>query len=270
MESYQTFYDHKREPMRYESTTGLSDELLEELQTRVEQICSSCVELSGRPTLMSIRSQVLLTLVLLRQNISQMFAADIFGISLPTVSRIYRAMVPLLNQACCMHGITLAEAVATRPIVVDGTYVPTGNRAATGRHNYSGKRHCQNLSIQVACDLDGTLIAVSDPIPGARHDGAAITLTGWQDTLDAGTWIADGAYIATGALTPKRKPIDQEHTDQATAFSHDIASLRYVVERCIAHLKNWKILAKGYRGRLTELPIAIRTITQLGLYRLGW
>lgn len=256
--------------MHYESTTGLSDELLEELQTRVEQIFVSRVELSGRPKLMSIRSQVLLTLLLLRQNISQMFAAEIFGVSQPTVSRIYRAMVPLLNQACCMHGLTLAQAVDTRPVAVDGTYVPTGNRTATVRDNYSGKRHCQNLSIQVACDLDGTLVAVSEPVPGARHDAAAITLTGWQETLDTGTWIADGAYIATGALTPKRKPVREDHTDQATAFNHDIAALRYVVERCIAHLKNWKILAKGYRGHLSELPIIIRTITKLELYRLGW
>ncbi|WP_260425121.1 hypothetical protein [Arachnia propionica] len=39
------------------------------------------------------------------------------------------------------------------------------------------------------------------------------------------------------------------------------------VEHCIAHLKNWKILAKGYRGRLKELPAIIRIVTQLELLR---
>jgi len=42
------------------------------------------------------------------------------------------------------------------------------------------------------------------------------------------------------------------------------------VERCIARLKNWKILATGYRGRLAELPNVIRIITKLEFYRLDW
>jgi hypothetical protein len=42
------------------------------------------------------------------------------------------------------------------------------------------------------------------------------------------------------------------------------------VERAIAHLKNWKILATGYRGRLAELSDIIRTITALEFYRCGW
>ncbi|MFC5112000.1 hypothetical protein [Kibdelosporangium philippinense] len=33
-----------------------------------------------------------------------------------------------------------------------------------------------------------------------------------------------------------------------------ISSLRSAVERCIAHIKNWKMIATGYRGRLSELP----------------
>jgi hypothetical protein len=37
-----------------------------------------------------------------------------------------------------------------------------------------------------------------------------------------------------------------------------------------AHLKNWKILATGCRGRLSELPNIIRIITALEFYRLGW
>jgi hypothetical protein len=42
------------------------------------------------------------------------------------------------------------------------------------------------------------------------------------------------------------------------------------VERTISHLKNWKILATGYRGRLSELPRIIRIVTNLELDRLGW
>ncbi|WP_137813614.1 transposase family protein, partial [Gandjariella thermophila] len=49
-----------------------------------------------------------------------------------------------------------------------------------------------------------------------------------------------------------------------------ISSLRSAVERCIAHVKNWKILATGFRGHLAELPNVIRIVTALEFYRLGW
>jgi hypothetical protein len=35
-------------------------------------------------------------------------------------------------------------------------------------------------------------------------------------------------------------------------------------------LKNWKVLANGYRGRLSELPAVIQITTALEFYRLGW
>jgi hypothetical protein len=49
--------------------------------------------------------RVVLTLVLLRSNMSQTLLADLFGISQPTVSRIYRAMLPLIERspACTDH-----------------------------------------------------------------------------------------------------------------------------------------------------------------------
>jgi DDE superfamily endonuclease len=49
-----------------------------------------------------------------------------------------------------------------------------------------------------------------------------------------------------------------------------ISSIRSAVKRRIAHNKNWKILATGYRGRFAELPNVIRIITSLEFYRLGW
>ena len=83
-----------------------------------------------------------------------MFIADLSGISQPTASRIFRRMRPAIDQALAFTGISLEEAARDgRVILVDGTYVPTGNRPAQGQEvtkaNYSGKRRCQCLSIQV-------------------------------------------------------------------------------------------------------------------------
>lgn len=62
---------------------------------------------------------------------------------------------------------------------------------------------------------------------------------------------------------------DVERTPQDTAFNRAIASFRAPVEQAIGLLKQWKILATGYRGRLSELPTVIHVIINLEFYRLA-
>ncbi|MWV75991.1 transposase, partial [Rathayibacter rathayi NCPPB 2980 = VKM Ac-1601] len=141
--------------MRYDSTTGLSSGQVTELVARIFQILSGRSSLPGHPAVLNLRKQVIVTLLLLRQNLNQAAVADLHGVSQATVSRIYRRIVPLIEQACCFSGISLEEAVQGRVVLVDGTDVPTRNRAEAGRSNYSGKRHRQGLNVQIAADLDG-------------------------------------------------------------------------------------------------------------------
>ena len=68
----------------------------------------------------------------------------------------------------------------------------------------------------------------------------------------------------------RKKPQGGELSTGDKANNRTISSLRSAVERCIAHLKNWKILATGYRGRLSELPNILRIIAALEFYRLDW
>ena len=80
-------------------------------------------------------------------------------------------------------------------------------------------------------------------------------------------WIADSAYIATNAITPVKKTPSQPRDELERKFNKTLASLRAPIEHCIAHIKNWKILAKSYRGRFKELAAIIRIVTQLELLR---
>ena len=127
----------------------------------------------------------------------------------------------------------------------------------------------QYRGIQVAATDRGDLVAVSDPFPRARHDARVIQECGWSDLLAEANaaWIADSAHSATTATTPIRKTPNRPRADWEKKFNKPIASLRARMEHYIARLKNWKILAKGYRGRLEELPAIIRIITQLELLR---
>ena len=236
---------------------------------RINQVLAGRKTSAGRPASLGLYRQVVLVLTLVRQNVSQACVGDLFGVSQPTVSRIYRALMPLIEQVVCVHQPPLAEAFAKRIVLVDGTDVPTGNRVGAGE-NYSGKRHRQGLSVQVGADLSGMLLAVSEAVPGARHDRWALTETGWEADLADVSWIADPAYVGTSAVTPQKRRKGRELSDDRKATNKTISGLRSAVERCIAHLKNWKILATGYRGRLAELPNVIRIITKLEFYRLDW
>jgi hypothetical protein len=254
--------------LRYQSTTGLSADQIEELVARIWQIVQCRTEQTWPPT-MGLYRAVILTLVYVRQNLNQAATGDLFGVSQPTVSRIYRAILPLIGEALCLHIPDLKEAVRGRLVLIDGTDVPTGNRAGH-EGNYSGKRHRAGLNIQVAAETDGGLLGISTPLPGSMHDRKAFTECGWKDLFTDVPVIADPAYQGTHAITPQKKPRGGELSVGNKADNKTISSLRSAVERCIAHVKNRKILATGYRGRLSELPGVIRIITSLEFYRLGW
>jgi hypothetical protein len=260
--------DLQGEPLRYQSTTGLAPDQIEELVARIWQI-AQCRQGRVHPPVVGLYRAVVITLMYVRQNLSQSAVGDLFGISQPTVSRIYRGVLPLVGEVLCLHVPDLREAIRGRIVLVDGTLVPTGNRAGH-RENYSGKRRRCGLSLQVASDMNGGLLGVSTPQPGAMHDRKAFAECGWENALKDTPTIADPAYQGTHAITPRKKPRGGQLSQSDKANNKTISTLRSAVERCIAHLKNWKIIATGYRGRLSELPTIIRIITALEFYRLGW
>ncbi|WP_347404876.1 transposase family protein [Micromonospora sp. WMMD1102] len=111
------------------------------------------------------------------------------------------------------------------------------------------------------------------PVPGARHDSRALAESGiadrWANHLQPGGpgMVADLGYLGTAAITGHRKPRGGQLGDVRRACNQAINSTRAAVERAIAHLVNWKILDTGWRGRLTDFPEVLRTVTGLEIYR---
>ncbi|MEU2835475.1 transposase family protein [Streptomyces lavendulae] len=64
-----------------------------------------------------------------------------------------------------------------------------------------------------------------------------------------------------GGNSPRRKPPGQERSTGDKEANRSINTLRAAVERAIAHLKDWKILATRYRGPLTHFPLVAKTVT---------
>ena len=83
-------------------------------------------------------------------------------------------------------------------------------RPGTGLHKgrtlFSGKRKRAGFNHQVICTLSGKLLAITDPVPGARYDVYAYDCHQLERFLDGST-LADKGYIGLGVLVPaKRKP----------------------------------------------------------------
>jgi len=259
--------------MHLQYMTGLDEQEIADLAELIEnniKINKLEYPAVGSRSGLDMQDLLVITLIMLRHNLTEQVVGDMWGISQPTVYVIKSTIEQLAAMALAFIGITLGQAVLSRALIVDGTFVPTGNRTGTGHANYSGKRHCQCLSIQVACDLKGRLIATSNPVPGARNDAAAIALTGWQDILRDGIWLADCAYSATNARTPIKKPHHRQLHEVEKECNHTLAHIRSAVEHCNATLKQWQILRTGYRRPLSELPLLIALVTQLELFRQGW
>ncbi|MFI0206996.1 MULTISPECIES: transposase family protein [Streptomyces] len=104
----------------------------------------------------------------------------------------------------------------------------------------------------------------------SRHDMHA-----WRQSPFPGAFanredIGDLGYLGSGMLTARRKPSGRERPTGDKIYNQSIGRLRAAVERAIAHLKDWKILATRYRGPLQAFPLVPRTITALAFYKKGW
>ncbi|MBG9294092.1 hypothetical protein BVL40_11685 [Corynebacterium diphtheriae] len=54
------------------------------------------------------------------------------------------------------------------------------------------------------CTLDGKLLAITDPLPGARHDAYAFRTHDLGRYLDSST-LADKGYVGLGLTTPTKR-----------------------------------------------------------------
>ncbi|BCJ56349.1 hypothetical protein Asp14428_78240 [Actinoplanes sp. NBRC 14428] len=265
------------QPPRCQAMTGLRGDQVAELVTVVFSLLGGIWQpVRGRRRVLGLYRAVVLTLFLMRRNESQAVAGELFGCSQATVSRIARRLRPLLGQATAeLAGKVRAQAQRSA-VLVDGFLAPTGERAAvTGM--FSGKRHATGFNVQAVADLDGRLVDTGLPCPGARHDSKALADSGiaqrWAGHLRPGGpgMLADLGYLGTAAITGARKPRGRDLTEVQRACNSTLNRLRAAVERSIAHLVNWKILDTGWRGRLTDFPEVLHTVTGLEIYRIwGW
>ncbi|MCR2053460.1 transposase [Actinomyces bowdenii] len=104
------------------------------------------------------------------------------------------------------------------------------------------------------------------PLPGATHDAKAITVSGILEEIEASCCIGDKGYVGTGITVPYKKPPNGKLTKAQKQSNKSLNNIRYVVERTIAHIKSWKILAHDYRRPLDTFKETITATLALYIY----
>ena len=132
--------------------------------------------------------------------------------------------------------------------MVDGTLIPVWNWASQGRTLFSRKHKRTGFNRQVICTVSGKLLAITDPIPGARYGVYAYRFHQLERFLDEST-LADQGYIGLGLLAPTKRKPGVRMRAAVKENKRRINRLRAVVERTIAQVLTWRVLHTGLGGR---------------------
>ena len=220
------------------------------------------------PPCLGLFKSVQVTLTYLRRNRVQVDLAETFGVSQSTISRAVAAMTTLLGKVVADWVPAIQDLPTGSVFVVDGSLLPCWSWR-TRNDLHSGKHKTTGMNIQVTATVAGTLVHVSAPLPGSVHDLTALRTHQLLDGRPADQWIADKGYQGSGMLTPHKKPIGGELTDDRKEVNTVINSHRAVIERVIAHLKTWRILHTDYRRPINTFPETIATVIALHFYTLN-
>ena len=247
--------------MRY--STGLSNEQITVLFGLVEAEFLTTEAKPKVPPVLGLYGSMIIALRYLRTNHTETEIAETIGRSQPTVSRAITALTPLLERVLARIVPTAEDVAVSQSVIIDGSLLPCWSWK-DHPELYSGKHKTTGYNVQVACDLAGRVRWVSDPVDGRRHDSAALAASGLLDTTDTILHVGDKGYQGCHMITPIKKPIGRALHETEIAFNKQVNQIRYVIERGIAHLKNWNILHTDYRRPIATCAATITAA--IGLY----
>jgi DDE superfamily endonuclease len=241
-----------------------------ELARRVGERIGDVLRPGGRPAAAGIPAPVAMVVALWRENLTQQVAGAFFGVSQSTVSRRWDLLREPISLALADVVPAPAEIAGTSTVLVDGTLVPTWDWR---RHDdlYNKKHEDHGMNLHVAALHGHRLVAVGEPVPGARHDACAYHASGLARRLEDLDVLGDLGCVGVDDITTgAKKPAGGELTDNQKEANRQINGFRSHNEHVIGHLKNWKMLSHRYRAPLEKLAAAVRAIVALHFFRYAY
>lgn len=244
--------------------TGLNKAQLDELVACVHDRLPGAY--SGPGYCLRLYRSVALVVYLMRENPTQSAAGAAFGVSQSTASRRWDDLREVIGEVLAGWTPEPGEAARNCTVLVDGTLARTWD----WRHRddlYSGKHRDTGFNLQVVATMAGRLLAIGEPVPGARHDAYAYTASGIQAALAGMDVLGDLGYLGCGPTTGTRTPPAGELSPDRVETNKALSRIRAHIEHAISRLKNWKILGSRYRGPLHKYPAVITTVFALHSFK---
>lgn len=296
-----TYLTLARHPKVFQSMTGLRvrefDELVCDIEPRYAEAEHKRLQrpdrrraIGGGPRhKLSLRDQLLLTVIWLRLYPTNEALGFLFGVSDTTAGRIIARLLPLLEASGQdtmrmpdpgrKHRRDLKQVLESAPelqaILLVDTFeqrVQRPRERAEADTWYSGKKKMHTLKSQVV--VDGRTGRIVDVASGARGPTADITLFRESGMLERcpeeAVLCGDLAYVgmresyrAGQAITPRRKPRGQPRPPEDVAFNRSVARLRIPVEHSINRLRRYQALSQTDRHHRQGYTMRVRTVAGL-------
>lgn len=175
------------------------------------------------------------------------------------------------------HGRSLAEVIESVPevrVLVDSKEQrirrPSGGWEAQNPY-YSGKKKAHTLKTQLATDLEGRILAVSESVPGPMSDIDLLRQSGLPEQLtEEEALAADGAYVgsekdypAVDFYLPVKKKRGQPLTEAQKAFNQGLAFVRVRIEHTFAWMNRFGACAEIFRQRRRLHARVVRVVALL-------
>ena len=123
----------------------------------------------------------------------------VFGVSQSTISRMVNDLEEPIAAVLDCEVPELEDMITGRVVVLDGTLIPTRNRAAH-RELYSSQHHESGAVVQILSNTEGRLRHVGEPIAGSIHDVTAYRETGLAAVL--AEHMNEGNFVITSIVDP--------------------------------------------------------------------
>jgi DDE superfamily endonuclease len=260
--------------LEYKALTGLSWGQLARLRIMVATEIGSLTRPGAKkPPVVDLFHSVIMVVALMRRNLVQEVAGEIFGCSQPTVSRRWDLLRPVIGKVLASFIPDPAQVLGRRgTALVDGSVCPTWDwNAIPGL--FSGKAGYAGMNVQIAATLKGDVAAIGPaPVHGARHDAYAFEASGLKALLeksrDTDDTAADLGYTGVDGIgiTPFKRASGRNLEDWQREFNADLSKIRSAVEHAVAKVKCWRMLSEEggrYRCPIGKYESMLAAVTGL-------
>src|SRR5271166_4643959 len=212
--------DQKEKPLEYYDLTGLTWGQLTRLSIMVAAEIGSITKPGAKkPPAVDLFRSVVLVVALMRRNIVQAAAANVFKCSQPTVSRRWDLLRPVIGRTLASFVPDPAQVLGRRgTALVDGTVCPTWDWNAIP-DLFSGKVKFAGMNVQIAANLNGDVAG-----SGARCQARRLCIRGVRPESGTGKFHWAGRHRCRPRVYRGRR-----HRDRAVQ-----AGIRQSPVRCLA------------------------------------